>query len=69
MEAKKVNAIMEKLDESEGNGHCRENNINHFAPLCESDDEEGTQHRTNTKTPIIVLSEKKKGRNNKGGQK
>ena len=56
MEAKKVNSIMDKLEESDGNGHHRENNIDHLAPLYESDNEEGTQHRTKPKNPSIVLS-------------
>ena len=47
---------MEQLDESYGNRHPRKNNINHFAPLYESDDEEGSKHGTKTNTPIIVLS-------------
>ena len=49
----KVNAIMEQLDESYGNGHRRKNNINHFAPLYESDNEKGTQNRTKSKTQRI----------------
>ena len=32
----RVDAIMEKLDESNGNGHRRKININHFAPLFKS---------------------------------
>ena len=56
MEATNVNTIMEQLDKSDGNGHRRENNINQFIPLYESHYEEGTQHRTKFKTPIIVLS-------------
>ena len=47
---------MDQMDKSVGNGHCRENNINNFAPLYESDNEEGTQHRNNPNTPIILLS-------------
>ena len=38
-ESTKLNAIMEQLDESYINGHYSKNNINHFAPLYESDDE------------------------------
>ena len=56
------------MDDPEGNGHCRNNNINNFAPLYESDDEEGTKHRTKPKTLIMLLSEKDEGRKNKGGQ-
>ena len=63
-----VNAIMEKLDKSDGNGYQSKNNINNFSPLYESDDEEGTKNRNKTKTPVIVLSEEEKGRINKGGQ-
>ena len=61
-EVSKSNAIMEQLDESDGNRHIRKNNINHFAPLYESDYEEDTKHREKPKTPIIVPSEKEKGR-------
>ena len=52
---------MEQWDKSDGNGHCKENNINNFAKLYESDDEKGYQNRTITKTYIIVLSEEEKG--------
>ena len=44
-EARKSNNIMEQLDESDGNRQLRENNINQFAPLYESDYEEDTKHR------------------------
>ena len=60
---------MDQMDKSVGNGHCRENNINNFAPLYESDNEEGTQHRNNPNTPIILLSVNQKRKKNKGGQK
>ena len=53
---------MEQLDESDGNGHGSKTNINHFATLLESGDEEGAKHRTKLKTPIIVLSEYEEGR-------
>ena len=42
--------------------------INHFAPLYESDDEEGTRRRTKPNTPSILISEKEKGIKNKGCQ-
>ena len=53
---------MEQLDESYGNGNGRKTNINHFAPLFESYNEEGTTHRTKPNTPNILLSENKEGR-------
>ena len=49
-EAKKVNATMEQLDELDGNGHRMRNNINHFAPLYESYDKEGTHHGKKPRT-------------------
>ena len=52
---------MELLDESDRDGHLRTKNLNHFALLYESDDEEVTQHRTKLNTPIIVPSKKEKG--------
>ena len=60
---------MEKLDESDGNGHCNENNINHFAPLHEPEKKGGNKHRTKTNTPIIVIRKKEKGRKDKGDKK
>ena len=48
---------MELLGDSDGNGHRRNNNINHFSPLFESDDEYGTKHSMKPNTPIIVISE------------
>ena len=39
MEAAKVNAITEKLDESYGNGHGSNTNINNFAALFGKDEE------------------------------
>ena len=59
---------MQQLYESDGNGNRRENNINHFASLYESDNKEGTQQNTKSKTPKIVTSENNKGRKNKGCQ-
>ena len=59
---------MEQLDESEGNRHGIKNNINNVVLLFESDYEEGNNHRTKPKTPIIVLSEKEKGSKNRGYQ-
>ena len=47
---------MEQLDELDGKGHRKENNTNHLAQLYESEDEEGTKHRTKPNTPSIVLS-------------
>ena len=49
MEAMKVNSIMEQLEKLDVNGHHRRNNINHFAPLYESDDNEDTRHGTKPK--------------------
>ena len=69
MEAMKVNTIMEQLDKSNGNGHHRRNSINHFAPIYESENDEGTQHRTQHNTSRILLCVKDKGRKNKGGQR
>ena len=59
---------MEQLDKSDGNGHGRKTNINHFAPLFEPDNAGGTNHMTKPKTKIIVLSEDEDGRGNKGDQ-
>ena len=59
---------MEQLERSYGNGYQMKTNINDFAPLYESDDDEGTKHRTKPNTPTIVLRKQKKGRKNKGGQ-
>ena len=56
-EEMKVDAIMEKLDDSNGNRHKLKTNINHFAPLFESDNKEGTTHSTKPNTPTIVLIE------------
>ena len=58
MEATKINAIMDKLDEFDENKKHRENSTNHFVPLYEANDEEGTHHKEKPKTPSIVLSEK-----------
>ena len=54
---------MEKLGDSDGKG--RNTNINHFASLFESYDEEGTNTSPKPKkTPVIVLSEDEdKGQN------
>ena len=41
--------------------HGHKTNINHFALLFESDDEEIPKQREKTKTPIIVLREDDKG--------
>ena len=49
MEATKLYAIMEQLEKLDVNGHHRRNNINHFAPLYESDDNEDTRHGTKPK--------------------
>ena len=53
----KVNATTEQLGGLDGNGHVHNTNTNHFTPLFESNDEEGTQNRTKHKAPRIVLSE------------
>ena len=58
-------AIMEQLDEFDRNKYRRKNNINHFASLFESEDEEGTKHIMKPKIPIVVLKEEYYG-NNKG---
>ena len=42
---------MEQLDELDRNGYRRENNINHFVQLYESEDEEVTKQRTKPNTP------------------
>ena len=61
---------MEQLDESDGNEHGRNTNINHFSLLFESDDEEGNNLRTKpNKTPVIVLSEYEDEDKNKGEKK
>ena len=67
-EAAKVNAITDQLDKLDKNRHHSKKNINHFSPLYESDDGEVTKHRMKPKSPIILLSEKEKGRKNKGDQ-
>ena len=67
-EATKVNAIMEKLEESDGNLYRKRNNINDYLPHYESENEEGTQHSTKLNTPIILPSVNEKGSKNKGGQ-
>ena len=68
IEAAIVNVIMEKLEESYGNGHGSKTNNNYFAPLFESDDKEFTKHRNKPKTPIIVIRKEEEGRENKGDQ-
>ena len=55
--ATKVNAIMKKLDDSDGNGHEWKTNINYFAKLFKKDNDEGTNNRAKPKTPIIVPNE------------
>ena len=63
----KVNTIIEQLDELDGNEHRRNTNINHFAPLFESHNEEGTEPGTKpNNTPIIVLIEDEEKDQNKG---
>ena len=58
---------MDKLHDSDRNRHIQNTNINQFAPLFESDDEEGTKPNTKPKKiSVIELSEdeykgKKKG--------
>ena len=62
---------MQQLKNSDANGHRRKTNINHSEPIFESDNEEGTKHRTKPKTSIILLSEdeeEKKGEHNKGNE-
>ena len=57
MKATKFKSIMEKLGESDGNGHGCNININHFVPLFESDYYEGINPRKKSKkTPVILLS-------------
>ena len=49
---------MDHLDDQDGNVHGCNTNINHYAPLFESDGEEGTKPSPKrNKTPVIVLSE------------
>ena len=57
METMKVNAIMKQLDDSNGNVHRGNTNINYFVPLLESYDEDGTKHNTKYNTSSIVLNE------------
>ena len=57
MEAMKVNAIMEKVDDLDGKVHRGNTNINYFLPLLEQYYEEGNKHTTKYNTPTIVLSE------------
>ena len=59
---------MEQLDKSDGNIYGRKTNINHFASLFESDNDEGTKNRMTPKTTIILLSEDEEGRKEKGQQ-
>ena len=59
---------MEQLEKLDGNVYRSKNNINHFAPLYESDNEEGTKRRTKPKTSIIILIKEEKGSKNKGSQ-
>ena len=59
---------MEKLDEPYGNGYGSKKNINNFAPLFESDNNECTNHRTKPNSPIIVLREEEERRKNNGDQ-
>ena len=59
---------MYQLYESDGNRHRSKTNINHFVPLFESDNKEGTKYRTKPNNPTIVLSEYEEGRRNKGDQ-
>ena len=66
--AMKVNATTEQLGGLDGNGHVHNNNTNHFTPLIESNDEEGTQNRTKPNTTIILLSEEGGEDKNKGEQ-
>ena len=55
-EATKVNAIMDQLNDLDGNIHKRK--INHFTPLFESDNGEVTKPSIKPKkTPFIVLIE------------
>ena len=63
---------MEKLDNFDGNGHGRNTNTNHFAPLFKPDNDEGTKQRSKPNTIIVVLSEyweeKNKGEQNEGNE-
>ena len=55
---------MEQLDDFDGNR--RNTNINHFAPLYELDDEEGTKPSPKPKeTPVKVQSEDEDADNHK----
>ena len=63
-ESTKVNTIMEQLDQWNGNRHRHNTNTNLVGPLLESDNKDGTKHRTKPKTQIIVLSENDKAEKN-----
>ena len=66
-EATEVNAIMIQLDDSDGDIHLCNSNTDHFTPLFESEDEEGTNPSTKPKKiPVIVLSEYEDKEKNKG---
>ena len=69
MEGTKVNVIMDQLEKSDGNGHHRRKNINHFVPLYGSYNNESTQNGEKPNNPSIVLRGKDKGSKNKKGQK
>ena len=58
---------MDQLDNSDRNRHGQNTNINHFEPLFESEDEEGTKPKTNPKkTLVIVLRDDEYKGKNKG---
>ena len=66
-EATKVNATMEQLDKSDGNGYrSKKTSINLHHSMNQTIRKTICTGKTNT--PIIVLSEEEKGRKNKGGQ-
>ena len=56
------------MEDSDGNGNGRKTNINHFAPLFESGDEEDNKQSKIPKTPIILLSEDEEEININGEQ-
>ena len=65
MEAIKVDAIMDQMDELDVNINRSKININHFAPLFKSDSKEGTKHRKKPKTKSVSSSDDGEERKNK----
>ena len=59
---------MEQLYESDGSRHGRNTNINQFAPIFESENEQVAKHRAKTMTTIIVPSQYQEENEKKGEQ-